>query len=93
MRNPRGEWLVIVPWDSPIFLRRQDSQGNYTIPLQYLESDVVRWFRLTIGKRARYLDDTSEENPWRFRVWQINVSNAFFFRTARQAMLFKLRWT
>ena len=85
-QTPGGEWVVLVPYDSPIFVQ------YFGIPRQQVTQDVRHWLRTVMGDKALNFENVSQNFPWRHRVWQVNVSHAFFFYTARQAMIFKLRW-
>ena len=82
-KNPRNEYIVIVNHDANLVLL------SYGGPVPELR----HWLEVNVGVENRTMQDVSKERPWRWRTWQLNRSDAFFFHSLRHAQLFALRWT
>lgn len=88
MQNPRGEWMVLLPYTDRMFLRGQ--MGTMTSMIRH---DVIDWMIRHVGVNSGY-DDAHPAKPWRARVWNTgeDARHCFFFYHKRDALLFKLTW-
>ena len=87
-KNPRNEYIVIVNHDANIIHSSEYHDGRRKpVP------EVQHWLEINYGRDNTSIQDVTSDFPWRWRVWQLGRSDAFFFYSFRQAQLFLLRWT
>lgn len=84
--------MVIIPHTLKVFQRTTLGISVSGNP----RSDVKAWLARCVGpEQYLFTGETSEEQPWRHRVWSIgeDSSHCFFFYRKKDAVLFKLAWS
>lgn len=84
--------MVIIPHTLRVFKRTTMGLSVSGLP----RDDVKQWLVSHVGTEQFHLgSDTTEEKPWRHRVWTTGneSSHCFFFARKRDAVLFKLAWS